>query len=870
MKCLFIPHTHWDREWYLPFNEYRLYLVKVLDRVLDSLEKGDLEYFLLDGQVSALLDYLEVRPEYTDRVKKLISDGKLSIGPWFTQPDEFLVSGEALIRNLLIGIKLAESYGGSLRIGYLPDIFGHTPQLPQILNGFGIDTFLFSRGMDDRVPCEFIWEAPDGSRVYASFLKLGYCNAYFLGVRNPYREYLRILISPYGRLSAYYTFYDEEPDPDLEEAINRVQEIVKEMKNCQLSNTVLLMNGCDHLPVQVKIKKILEEIQNRLGLKVSIGGLEEYFESLKKLHADLKIYRGEMRSAKYRPILADILSTRVYLKQLNFKAQKLLEKYLEPICSFLIMLDDDYPTNLIEILWRNLLLNHAHDSICGTSVDEVHRENVVRFQEVISAASNMFLQKMLKLANMTPGENKIVVFNPNNWETTSVVEAVIPTKIEIEGIVDHRGKVYPVQIIKTNDFFGKTRKIVFIAKNVPPLGYSTYYLSTRRENSSDLKVLGDNIIENEYLRIEINPEKGATISVTDKVSGKIYNNLNLLVDEGDAGDVYNYDKPDEDIVISSDNYKAQLQVPERGPVKATIKAELTMRVPTCVKNRKRTKELTDLKVKILYTLYSRIPRIDVKVVVHNTAKDHRLRAVFPLKIKTDKVISEVHYYHYERPIEIKEEKDWVEIPPKVHPMHDFIAIAEKNHGILISTRGLYEYSAENTRDGLNVYITLFRSTGMLSKEDLKSRKGHAGPPIPVPEAQCLGILEFEYSIIPFGSNLFDAIKLAKEFTQPLASVYSHYGDSSIPSSNSFVSVYPDDLIISAIKKHSNDDKLVIRLYNPTGETKKAELRCFRKIKSAFEANLLEEYIKDVSITDDYTITFTMEPYKIKTVILEVE
>ena len=167
----FVVHTHWDREWYQPFQQMRARLVTMADRMIALVESGEVPSFHFDGQTVVLDDYLEVRPEMARRLKALIRAGKIQVGPWYVLADSFLVSGESLIRNLEIGRAAARKFGGPLELGYLPDQFGHCAQLPQILAGFGFRTAVLWRGVDASVARNrFVWEAPDGSSVLTAYL----------------------------------------------------------------------------------------------------------------------------------------------------------------------------------------------------------------------------------------------------------------------------------------------------------------------------------------------------------------------------------------------------------------------------------------------------------------------------------------------------------------------------------------------------------------------------------------------------------------------------------------------------------------------------------------------------------------------------
>ena len=223
LNIILVPHTHWDREWYQTFQQFRARLVHTIDKLLDILDRDrNFSYFMLDGQTIVLDDYLEVQPEQEERLKKYTRSGRITVGPWYIQPDEFLVSGEALIRNLQMGLQRAAEFGEPMRIGYVPDCFGHIAQLPQILQGFGIDNAVFWRGVGAEArQSEFLWAAPDGTRVLVIHLAdpMGYSNARMMPL---------------------------VPD----EFAARVELLTAQILPKATTNTLLFMNGSDHLDPQ--------------------------------------------------------------------------------------------------------------------------------------------------------------------------------------------------------------------------------------------------------------------------------------------------------------------------------------------------------------------------------------------------------------------------------------------------------------------------------------------------------------------------------------------------------------------------------------------------------------------------------------------
>ncbi|MEE9609477.1 MAG: hypothetical protein V3U03_17205 [Myxococcota bacterium] len=385
-----VPHTHWDREWYGTHEQFRYRLVQLLDRLLDLLERDSAyAHFTLDGQVVVLEDYFEVRPAARERVAVLVRTGRLLIGPWFVLPDEWLVSGEALIRNLRLGLDIATALGGSMRLGYVPDQFGHVGQLPQIFAGFGFDSAVLWRGVGDDVDeTLFEWEAPDGTRLFAVYLLRGYGNAANLPLQRDALE---------RRLGAEIRAL---------EGRSRIQ-------------SLLLMNGSDHLEPQADLPAALEAAAAGIGVSFEIGDLPGFVSRARaEVEGELTVHRGEFRSGLRAPLLPGCASARAPQKRADFENDRLLTRYLEPLAAWLEALGGDPDPAVIQLAWRTALLNHPHDSICGCSIDAVHEHMESRFRRVAELAGSHLarvareLGGRVELPDDGPGEG-LVVWNPN-------------------------------------------------------------------------------------------------------------------------------------------------------------------------------------------------------------------------------------------------------------------------------------------------------------------------------------------------------------------------------------------------------------------------------------------------------------------------
>ncbi len=352
-RYLVVPHTHWDREWYLPFEQFRLRLAEVVDQVLDTLERDPaFRSFTLDGQAIVLEDYLDARPENEGRLRALLAAGRLEVGPWYVLPDEILVGGESLVRNLLLGRRVCRRFGVEpSAAGYQPDSFGHPAQLPQILAGFGLRTFLFSRGLGDEldeVGVVFRWRAA-GAEVVACQMLPHYDN--------------------FARLGWYR---------DGGDRVERIVARFGELLQAAGQESLLLANGSDHLPIEPQLPRLCAELCERFGTEFRIGRYDEYAP----VAEGLPVHEGELVGSRLQNVLRGVNSARLYLKQANERAERRLLAAETAAALRTLRSGERYPAADLRLAWRDLLRNHPHDSICGCSVDEVHRDMLVRYEQL--------------------------------------------------------------------------------------------------------------------------------------------------------------------------------------------------------------------------------------------------------------------------------------------------------------------------------------------------------------------------------------------------------------------------------------------------------------------------------------------------------
>ncbi|MGZ4109556.1 MAG: glycoside hydrolase family 38 N-terminal domain-containing protein [Actinomycetota bacterium] len=383
-----VPHTHWDREWYEPFSVFSDRLVAMMDTLIELADRG-FPHFHLDGQTAMIDDYLAVRPERAADIERLIREGRLSAGPWFTQMDEFLTSGESHIRNLEKGLARARELGRALEVGYMPDQFGHIGQMPQILRQGGVDRAVVWRGVPAVVDRDaFVWESPDGSAVLTEYLAFGYFNG---------------------------AAFDKAADPaDLADAVLRS---VERQRSFMASDRILVMVGYDHAGPDATLPERLAAARPTLGgVSAAIGGLADHLDG-ERLAGYPPVWRGELRSSARAHLLPNVISGRVHQKRERGRVEALIERYAEPLAA--LVPGFAWPADELDRAWTLLLWNGAHDSACGCSHDQVAADVDARFAEARAIGEDIVARALTSLGERVAGAG-VIRFNPSAFERDGV------------------------------------------------------------------------------------------------------------------------------------------------------------------------------------------------------------------------------------------------------------------------------------------------------------------------------------------------------------------------------------------------------------------------------------------------------------------
>ena len=899
-KVFLVPHTHWDREWYLPCGRFRLMLADVVGRVLDDLENPDsgLEHFLLDGQTVALEDHLDLCPGDEIRLSDAVAAGKLSVGPWYILPDEFLVSAEAHVRNLVIGHRTARRFGEPQKVGYMPDSFGHIAQMPQILRRAGIDSFVYTRGHGpeiDELGWEHLWRAPDGSEVLAVNQCDGYCNAAALGLAELWHAHTRRLIEP-------------------ELAVEKVRELFAKMESGSRSPVALLNAGCDHHPPQRDFGRVLAALREAFpGTEFVVGSLGDYLAALRNSRPQLRAHAGELLGGYHHPILSGVWSARMHLKQHNDACQTLLCDVLEPLRAWAaIEMGLEAPEGLGDDLWRTLLRNHPHDSICGCSTDEVHREMETRFDRVEQSADQACRGIMNAVCPSFGGradddrETVITVFNTLPRRRTEVVERMVvlqPFGLDVDDLelIDDKGLTVPFTVARKDyverfwgldwrselsgprqrelydvyreRFAGRmlrdaSRKdesdihaVIRFRAELPALGCAHFRFRPKMRDGaapvvSEIAaatpdappvVVDGAHLANGLVAVRLHPD--GTFDLRDGATGAEYRGLNRLVDDGDVGDEYDFSPCPGGGAVDASGASGAIEVLDDDGLCGRLEARFTMRLPAelAPDREVRSHRMIDCPVRVRVALRAGSPVVDIETVFENRAADHRLRAHFPTGLRTDELVSDGHFFWNRRPLDRHERVDcagWAQPLPETLPQQDGSLLAEPDRGLAVLNRGLPEIAPLRAADGTaGMALTLLRCVGWLSRDDFASRNDtNAGPTLPTPDAQCPGERRFRYAVLPFAGDPLaaDVPGLSRRWRVPPLTKQGVL-DGLHRTRGGLLEVVGEGVIVTAVKPSETlPGRIVVRLCNLKSEKTAVELRCGEPLHGAWIVDLLEE------------------------------
>lgn len=894
-KVHIIPHSHWDREWYMAYERHHMLLIELIDNLIELFRTDpDYKSFHLDGQTIILEDYLEVRPENRSIVKQLVKEGKLKIGPFYILQDDFLTTSESNARNMLLGaITSREWTDDYVKLGYFPDTFGNMGQTPQLMKEAGLEAAAFGRGVkptgfgnqifdSEKYSSNFselFWKGPDGTDILGILFANWYCNG-------------------------------KEIPTDPESARQYWDKGLASAAKYASASQLLFLNGCDHQPVQKDLSEAIR-VANQLYPEIEFvhSDFDTYIRELKaELPENLNTVKGELTSQETDgwTTLANTASARVYLKQENTKASKMLEEIAEPLAVFASRAGKAYPQDQLDYAWKLLMQNQPHDSICGCSVDAVHAEMMTRYHKTEEVAQYTIdesldcLKKNICTSTLADGADSIpfVIFNTSSSPKEGLTEVVLAfdreqidqsndgpsatykkmaeKPIPAFSVHDGSGREIPIFNVYTKvafdydlpkDAFRKPYMARFVRFTMNVAGMKSYSWETFRLDfaESERKPAGKRIaltpdkLENDYLQVKISTS--GTLDVLNKQTGECYRDLLIFEDMGDVGNEYVYRAPSGDVPVTTKDSTASICLLENNEEYAKVMLIHHMELPVSMneqleleqkshvdyrkRNAKRSKKTKELELSTILTLTKNSPTIDFTTEFDNQMKDHRLRVLFNTGKQTA-----VHYADSIFEVVKRDNKvsgSW-ENPENPQHTHAFVNVHDKKGGLTVGAFGLNEY--EVAQDGSCIKTTLLRSVGEM---------GDWGY-FPAPEAQCIGRQSVQFSLTFHAwSHFYQSLHQAFSRQVPFITAVTDYHEGALKPKDSFLTLPNPALKATALKKRNQGEETVLRCYN-LSEVEQS-LKVDNPDFKLHDSNLLEEDLGELTSS-------SLAGYKIKTLLLK--
>ena len=847
-KVYIVPHSHWDREWYFSIEDSNVLLSENIPYLMSTLEQDkNFCSYTFDAQLSIVDEYLKLYPEDKERLEKLIEDKRIFVGPWYTQTDSLLVNKESIVRNLLYGTRLGNKYGHSMEIGYLPDIFGQNQYLPSIFKGFEIENSVLQRGIYTNELNEnlnFIWSSPDGEKIQANNIFLGYGPGKFLASDDKYIK--------------------EKLFPMLE----KLESLNKD------SNNILLPAGGDQVLVRRNFPKIVKELNEKQNkYEFILSNYEEFMKDTWKNESFKNEISGELIACQKSRIHNTIKSQRYDIKKSNYDVENKILYILEPLATIGKSLGLKYPTPWIDMMWKLLFDVHAHDSIGGCNSDETNKEILNRLEKVDRISSDLIniIKKQITTAvsEKLGRDNILVLFNTKVNKSNENVKSVIFTKNSTFNIKDLQGANIDFTLTKS-EYLSGGKQVVVTAEGekeielpgyyrseilinsieLPAIGYKTLLVNEVDESRNDVLVVQEiNYIENEIFKVEVEPQN---IRVKNKVTG--YENINAFhfEDDEDAGVSYDFSPAEGSVVTVIDEFKV-IEVKNSKRIKV---------MKLLHKNRNR-------EIETLIELRENEDFIRVNHKISNQVENHRLRVILNTGVKSSVSLSDQGYSLIERNNENKylntwREEGFAEAPVPIYALENMVSLKNEEKLYTVMAKGIKEYEI---LDNSKIALTLFRSVGFLGKDNLLWRPGRASginnKVVYTKDAQMLKEMHFEYAITfgdleeNFENKLFNKLDLyldrytsyqlqklnlfeerVERFEIPLTlkNVQEEYSILSVENSNAIQSV---------LKESYEKDGFILRIFNPGIKEVKIDL-LKKNIKNIFLTNLYERVLEEVN------------------------
>ncbi len=848
-----VPHSHWDREWYFKIEDSNILLSENMPYLMDVLENDDnYNSYTFDAQLSVVEELIKLYPEEKERLKKLIKGKRIFVGPWYTQTDSLLVNKESIIRNLLYGTRIGNEYGYSMKVGYLPDIFGQNAYLPSIFKGFEIEDSIFQRGVytdELKGNLNFKWISPDNESVRANNIYLGYGPGKFLSSDDDYIK--------------------EKLIPMLE----KLENLNKDTKN------ILLPSGGDQVLIREHFPQTIKELNEKQDkYKFLLSDYETFMKDTWKTNFDNEIH-GELIACEKSRIHNTIKSQRYDIKYLNNKVENKILYILEPLEVIAKSLGIKSKSKWLDIMWKLLFDAHAHDSMGGCNSDDTNKDIVTRLEKVDSMCDSIIniIKKQITYAisKYLNKDNIFVIFNTKANDINEVIEGILFTKERDIALNTIEGESIDFTINSQELISGGTQVVVSAEGEkqielpgyykteirvqnikIPSMGFKTLLVENSKDKSVDkLLKSTDKKIENDLYELIF---ENNNLSLKNKLSKEKIEGVISFENYGDYGDSYDFSPLEDDRAIEID--EADIIEVSKSNAIQIMKLKHKLLLPSNIEERKcnAQSKVLDIYTKVEIRKGENFIRIshDIK----NEIEDHRLRVIFKTNIISKQSLSDQGFSVIERKnhndyLNKWKELKFAEAPVAIYGLENFVAIKNQEKAFGVVTKGIKEYEI---LDDSKIALTLYRSVGVLGRDDLAWRPGRASginnKVVYTPQAQLKSNLKFEYAV--YFDKLDDSALELFKVTDKFINKYASYQKQTlnlfeerlerfeIPQNYkidfneySLLKIDNDEIFMSVCKGSYDNEGTILRLFNPSDIKQKV--------------NINSKYINDIKITNLY-------------------
>ncbi|CAG8999645.1 MAG: Mannosylglycerate hydrolase [Candidatus Celerinatantimonas neptuna] len=875
-----IAHTHWDFEWYFTQPESSVQLVYHMDDLFCALESKQIHQYILDGQLSIVEDYIALAPDNRQKLQHYVKTGQLKIGPWYTQCDQLIISGESIIRNLQLGIQSAEQFGGSWKMGYVPDAFGQSIDMPKIYAGFGIKHSVFWRGLScDKYPWrEFNWGSEDGSIVQCYQLR----NGYYLA-EDPIRN--------------------QPPD-----------QLVEMIQTHTRSDHVPMPYGADQIKVDPSLSERIADYNRRSEQHHHFieSSYEALFEGIDQQSIELETIQGEMIDAQFSKIHRSIYSTRYDHKQLNDRIETRMTLILEPLMTMAAQWGIPYKQTMVNHIWKELLRNHAHDSAGGCNSDRTNRQILNRLQnadQMSEAAVDFLTQKLACSATQTGQTSPVFLFNTLTQPRTERTVLELDTRQPGIVIRDEQGHMIPFSLIdyerryrgsikrddSENDpelyYFHHTIELI---TDLPALGWRCYQVEECANAQKALPTSSSSHASIASRRFRLTLQDGQ-LHLGDTLTQSCWQDFLSIRDMGDDGDNYDYSPPQHDWIRRLDFSDATATI-RTSAFSQTLCLDGSWSLSSDLNERQHQQTSTEQTYHLELTLSDNAP-LDIRLTIDNQACDHRMQLVIDSDIMADCSIADTPFGTVSRPHQHERINDWRELrwkeePSCIYPLLHHVSLSQSQKTLTLFSCGIKEYEVlspasppSDTHSG-SIALTLFRSVGWLGKPDLQRRPGIASGQqfkyIPTPDSQLLQPLSFKIGLDL--SPTFDPAQLMQSwqrfavkpltyqcqqlnrFTNSMRYFNINPLDHTLPLADSFFNLQAPKLVCSAVKCSEAQNGVIVRLYNPSSAPVEnaGTIAISRLVKQVSQVSLDEQTLQHMPEQGNQLKLGDFAPKQIKT------